>query len=51
MSGIYLDPIGIQLRGNHLDVMLTKITTFIRSQMKLNFGMIVYHPASDFYDF
>ena len=51
MSGVYLDPIGIQLRGNHLDIMLAKITQFIRTQMKLDFSMIVYHPASDFYDF
>ena len=51
MSGVYLDPIGIQLRGNHLDMMLAKITHFIRTQMKLDFSMIVYHPASDFYDF
>lgn len=50
MDGIYLDPIGISLKGNDLNMLLTKMAEFIRKNVA-EFETIVFSPQPDFYRF
>jgi len=50
MDGIYLDPIGISLKGNDLNTLLTKMAEFIRKNVA-DFETIVFSPQPDFYRF
>lgn len=50
MTGIYLDPVGITLKGQNLDYLLSKISDFVRDNI-FDFELIVFNPQSDFYGF
>ena len=50
MNGIYLDPIGITLKGADLNTLLDKMARFIRAKIA-DFSIIVFSPQPDFYRF
>ena len=50
MNGIYLDPIGITLKGADLNTLLDRMARFIRAKIA-DFSIIVFSPQPDFYRF
>ena len=50
LDGIYMDPIGISLKGQDLNSLLANVAKFIRENIS-DFKNIVFSPQPDFYRF